>query len=87
MSEAEPFVMRRVLLLALASLTISVDAGLPYIWYLERDLLLRRAERFLFSVKCTARGVRGGGRAGKNKNKKQGPGGGPRAPRAVRPSP
>ena len=26
------------------------------------------AERFLFSVKCTARGVRGGGRAGKNKN-------------------
>ena len=62
--------MRCVLLLALASLTISVDAGLPYIWYLERDLLLRRAERFLFSVKCTARGVRGGGRAGKNKNKK-----------------
>ena len=33
--------MRRVLLLALASLTLSVDTGLPYSWYLSRGLLLR----------------------------------------------
>ena len=38
---AEPFIMGRVLLLALASLTLSVDAGLPYSWYLSRGLLLR----------------------------------------------
>ena len=37
----EPFIMGRVLLLALASLTLSVDAGLPYSWYLSRGLLLR----------------------------------------------
>ena len=33
--------MGRVLLLALASFTPSVDAGLPYSWYLSRGLLLR----------------------------------------------
>ena len=38
---AEPFIMGRVLLLALASFTPSVDAGLPYNWYLSRGLLLR----------------------------------------------
>ena len=33
--------MGRVFLLAFAALTLSVDAGLPYNWYLSSDLLLR----------------------------------------------